>query len=43
MPAYDEKYIKPKVREFSDGIKPIFLDDVLSYQKKMNIRLALPV
>ena len=43
MPAYDEKYIKPKVREFSDGIKPNFLDDILSYQKKTNIRLALPV
>ena len=27
MPVCDEKYIKAKVREFSGGIKPNFLDD----------------
>ena len=27
MPAYDEKYIKAKVREFNGVIKPNVLDD----------------
>ena len=37
MPAYDEKYIKPKVREFSDGIK----SKTISYRTKRKRTLDL--
>ena len=41
MPAYDEKYIKAKIREFNGVIKTNLLSR--EYQKKTNITLALPV
>ena len=37
MPVYDEKYIKAKVREFNK------YQNLIKYQKKTNITLALPV
>ena len=41
MPAYDEKYIKAKLREFNGVVATNFLGD--KYQKKMCITLAQPV
>ena len=41
MPAYDEKYIKAKIREFNGVIKTNLLSR--GCQKKTNITLALPV
>ena len=38
MPAYDEKYIKAKIREFNGVIKTNFL--AMKFQKKMCITLA---
>ena len=41
MPAYDEKYIKSKVRQIKGGIKKTFW--VLKKQKITCIMLALPI
>ena len=41
MPAFDEKYIKAKIREFNGVIKTNLLSR--ECQKKTNITLALPV
>ena len=34
MPVYDEKYIKPKVREFNGVIKTNFLSDEVPKENK---------
>ena len=34
MPAYDEKYMKAKVRGFNGVIKTIFLDDKIPKENK---------